>query len=330
MPKVTVCVPTYNRQHFLSVAIASVLAQTYADWELVVCDDGSTDGTPEMMTQYQDPRIRYIRHETNIGKSNNMRSGYEAATGEYFIKFDDDDRLTPDFLTQTSSILDQYPDVDFVGTDHWLIDEQNQRNPEATQTNSQRWGRHQLTPGLVDNLLEVVFVQQSFQVGATLFRYSALKAVDFMRPNLQNCEDNDLFVRLALAGKVAYYLPELLMEYRFHGEQQGLQRDIRYLTDKVAYLEYFQFDTDSLEKNRRSRLAESQLMLGLRLIEAGDSTQGRNLIQQSNQYTGGSRKATLALLLSYLPLSLNHTLLNRWRKVRPADYAEQVRQGQNQ
>ncbi|MCW6035584.1 glycosyltransferase family 2 protein [Spirulina subsalsa FACHB-351] len=329
MPKVTVCVPTYNRQHFLSIAIASVLAQTYTDWELVVCDDGSTDGTPQMMAEYQDPRIRYIRHETNIGKSNNMRSGYEAATGEYFIKFDDDDRLTPDFLRQTSAILDQHPKVDFVGTDHWLIDEQNQRNPEATKANSQRWGRHQLPSGIVDNLLEVVFVQQSFQVGATLFRYSALKTVDFMRPNLQNCEDNDLFVRLALAGKVAYYLPELLMEYRFHGEQQGLQRDIRYLADKVAYLEYFQFDGESLEKNRRSRLAESQLMLGLRLIEAGHNSQGRNLIQQSSQYTRGSRKATLAILLSYLPLPLSRTLLNRWRKLRPADYAQQVRQTQN-
>jgi glycosyltransferase involved in cell wall biosynthesis len=305
MAKVTVCIPTYNRQDLLPFAIDSVLAQSLTNWQLIVCDDGSTDGTPKVMDRYsQDSRIIYNRHPHNIGKSNNMRSGFTAATGEYFIKFDDDDRLEPEFLAKTTAILDREPTVDFVGTDHWLIDLQNQRQPEATDCNSQRWGRATLPPGPVANLLKVVFVNQSFQVGATLFRLRSLQEVDFMRPNLGNCEDNDLFVRLALAGKQGYYLPQRLMDYRIHAEQQGLNRAIPYLEDKICYLEYFHFDSQPLEEVRRVRLGESQLLLGLRLIERGESRRGRDLINAARSQIGGSSKATVGLLLSYVPFPL--------------------------
>ncbi|MBE9012938.1 glycosyltransferase family 2 protein, partial [Pseudanabaenaceae cyanobacterium LEGE 13415] len=170
MPKISVCIPTYNRAHFLPFAIDSVFAQSISDWELIVCDDGSQDETPELMKRYTDPRVRYIRHPQNVGKSNNMRSGYEVATGTYFIKFDDDDRLTPEFLEKTSQILDSNSPIDFVGTDHWIIDADNQRDLEFTEKNSQKWGRAELAEGIPRSLLKTVFVKQSFQVGATLFR----------------------------------------------------------------------------------------------------------------------------------------------------------------
>ena len=85
MPKISICIPTFNRAHFLPEAIASVQAQGESDWELIVCDDGSRDDTYKVMAGIEDPRIRYIQHPHNIGKSNNMRSGYEAATGKYFV-----------------------------------------------------------------------------------------------------------------------------------------------------------------------------------------------------------------------------------------------------
>ena len=313
MTKVTVCIPTFNRDHLLPLAIKSIQTQTYSDWELIVCDDGSTDSTPALMAQYSDPRIHYIRHPKNIGKSNNMRSGFEAATGEYFIKFDDDDRLTPEFLEKTTKILEQNPTVDFVGTDHWIIDINNKLDEIATQQNSHRWGRTKLTEGIVNNLLEIVFIQQSFQVGATLFRRQALLDVDFMRPNLQNCEDNDLFVRLALAGKKAYYLPQRLMEYRVHAEQQGINRAIPYLSDKIKYLENFKFQSEPLESIRKQRLTESQLLLGLRLVETGKTNQGRQLIWQGKSQS--ALKAGIGLLLSFVPTPLRSSAFNQLRKI---------------
>ncbi|MGD1871961.1 MAG: glycosyltransferase family 2 protein [Mastigocoleus sp.] len=302
MTKVSICIPTFNRIDILPFAIESVIKQSYTDFELIVCDDGSTDGTSELMAHYQDNRIKYIRHSENIGKSNNMRSGFEAAKGEYFIKFDDDDRLVPEFLERTISVLDKYSDVDFVGTDHWIIDINNVRNKEKTEKNSDYWGRRKLSEGIVENLLEVVFVNQSFQIGATLFRKEVLQEIEYMQPHWQNCEDNDLFVRLALAGKNAYYLPELLMEYRVHEEQQGKNRAIRYLSDKINYLENYNFEVEKIENIRHKRLIETKLILGLRLIEKGETQKGRELVLAGKSFS--QSKAFTGLGLSLLPVGL--------------------------
>lgn len=325
MTKVSICIPTYNRVHLLPLAVESVLEQTDPDWELIICDDGSTHGTAQLIQKYDHTRIKYIRHVHNIGKSNNMGSGFAAATGEYFLKFDDEDRLTPEFLARTIPILAANPEVDFVGTDHWIINSEGMRDEKATALNSLKWGRKSLVEGVVDNLLEVVFVKQSFQIGATLFRRKTLAEVGFMRPDWQNCEDNDLFVRLALAGKTGYYLPALLMEYRFHTEQVGIDRAIPYLQDKLRYLESFQFDTN-LEKVRQQRLADTQQVLGLRLIENGHTLQGRELVQLSTVVLGNSPKATLGLILSYLPLSWRQLAWKLLRQSRFQDYSQKVRE----
>ncbi|MGH8002234.1 MAG: glycosyltransferase family 2 protein [Brasilonema sp.] len=314
MPKVSVCIPTFNRVNLLPFAIESVLQQTYQDFELIICDDGSQDETPKLMSQYTDSRIKYIRHSYNIGKSNNMCSGFNAATGEYFIKFDDDDRLTSDFLSHTTAILEKDSSIDFVGTDHWVIDINNIRDETKTQENSRRWGRTNLPEGVVENLLEVVFVNQSFQIGATLFRRSVLQELGFMQPNWQNCEDNDLFVRLALAGNKGYYLPELLMEYRFHAQQQGIDRAIPYLTDKLRYLESYQFELEKLDKIRQQRLAETQLLLGLRLIEKGETQKGRELVLAGKSFYPA--KAWIGLGLSVLPVELRSLMFSLVRRAK--------------
>lgn len=286
----------------LASAIASVLDQTYTDFELIVCDDGSTDSTPLLMSEFVGPGIRYIRHPQNIGKSNNMRSGFAAARGEYFIKFDDDDRLRAQFLERTSAILDQDPSIDFVSTDHWAIDIHNNIDEAETKLNSQRWGRTDLSAGIIEDLLSTVFLRQSLQIGATLFRRPALQEVGFLRPNLQNCEDNDLFVRLAIANKKCYYLPELLMEYRFHAEQQGVDRAIPYLSDKLRYLTGYEFESEQLETVRLKRLAETQLALGLRLIEVGETAKGRLMVRAGKSVSEAKMWAGLGL--SLLPVEL--------------------------
>ena len=314
MSIVSVCIPTFNRKELLAIAIDSVLQQTHQDFELIICDDGSTDGTSETMAQLTDRRIHYIRHPQNIGKSNNMISGFKAATGQYFIKFDDDDRLTPSFLEKTSQLLDKNPQIDFVGTDHWVIDSNNVRNESLTQLNSQKWGRSELPQGMVDNLIEITFVKQSFQIGATLFRRNVLDEFGYMRSNIQNCEDNDLLVRLALAGKQAYYLPERLMEYRVHAEQQGLDRAIPYLKDKLNYLESFHFESEGIEKVRCDRLLETKLLLGLRLIQIGDTQEGRSLISQGQ--SASPIKAQIGIALSLLPVNLQQKVLTVLKRLK--------------
>ena len=276
--KVSVCISTCNRIELLKFAVESVLAQSYSDWELIVCDDGSTDGTSDYMSQIENDQIHYIRHPKNIGKSNNMRSGFEAARGEYFVKFDDDDILLANFLKATVPMLDKYSNIDFVGGDHWIIDINNNRDEEWSDRCSTKFGRTKLQEGIVDDLLKAVFIDQSFYIGATLFRSCVLKEINYMRENLQSCEDNDLFVRLALANKVAYYLPQRLMEYRFHSEQKQRNKAIAHLDSQIKYLSFYKFSSVELEKARESELTRVKRQLGLCLLETEDSPKAKQLV----------------------------------------------------
>src|SRR5438105_14327682 len=98
MPKVSVFVPTYNTAQYLGVAIESVLAQAFGDFELVVCDNASTDTTPELCGRYGDPRLRYVRFDELVGQAANRNRCLDLATGEYIILLHSDDELLPEFL----------------------------------------------------------------------------------------------------------------------------------------------------------------------------------------------------------------------------------------
>ncbi len=325
MVKVSVCIPTYNRSHYLQYAINSVLNQSYTDYELIICDDASPDDTGTVVSQYQDNRIRYIRHPQNIGRSKNMRSGFSAAIGEYFLKFDDDDAIAPEFLAKTVEILDTHPEADFVCTDHWIINADSVRDESATRENSAKWGKDKLEPGIIPNLVEETFIKQSLQVGSTLFRRQCLAEIDYMRPQADGCEDFDLLVRLAIAEYKGYFLPELLMEYRFHGGQTSLKQDIHFLSAKTFCIDSYRFPDSELEELRLKKLAITQQGLGIRLIEKGEATKGREFLQKSSHTLGKSSRVYFGIFLSYLPASLRKILLDTARKMKPKDYSEKVR-----
>ena len=149
-------------------------------------------------------------------------------------------------------------------------------------------------------MLKVVFVHGSFYIGCTLFRRKSLEDVGFMRSNIQNCEDSDLFVRLALAEKTGFYLPKRLMEYRFHAEQQGINRAIPFLRDMIIYLESYNFESDEIESIRQTRLSQNKLNLGILLVQTGKDKEGKDLILKGRRtsYT----KALFGLFLTMFNL----------------------------
>jgi glycosyltransferase involved in cell wall biosynthesis len=326
MPKVSVCIPTYNRADYLAYSIASVLNQTYSNFELIICDDGSTDNTSQVVSQFNDSRICYIQHPNNIGRCQNMRSGFELACGNYFIKFDDDDALTSEFLEKTIAVLEAEPTVDFVCTNHWIINQKSERVESATRENSAKWKKDQLKEGIIPDLMRQTFQYQSLQVGSTLFRRACLEDVNYMRPEADGCEDFDLLVRLALAGKQGYFLPEFLMEYRLHDKQTSLRQSLHFLSAKVFCISSYKFLDEELEIQRLYKLAGTQQILGLRLIETGDTLEGRRILRESTHVLGRSYKAKLGLILSYLPVSLRRIAFQGFRQIRSKDYSERVRE----
>ncbi len=123
VPKVSIIIPCYQQAHFLADAVTSVIAQSYGDWECLIVDDGSPDDTTavaaQLIKQYPSDRIRLIR-KTNGGLADARNAGIRAAQGPYLLPLDADDRLHPDYLKETVSILDHHADIAVV-----YVDEQN-------------------------------------------------------------------------------------------------------------------------------------------------------------------------------------------------------------
>ena len=124
-PRVSVGVPVYNGEAHLEQALASIAAQTFQDYEVVICDNASTDRSAEICRSHaaRDPRIRYHRNPENIGGDRNYNRCYELATGDYVLTLAHDDRLGPEYLEKTVGVMDASPDVVFCHTRSRQIDD---------------------------------------------------------------------------------------------------------------------------------------------------------------------------------------------------------------
>src|SRR6185295_12532492 len=109
MPRVSVLIPTRNRAGLLRATIASVLAQTFQDFEIVIIDDASDDDTPSVIAGLADARIRYFRYAENLGEAASRNAGLAHAGGDYIAFLDDDDTWLPDKVAAQVEILDRSP-----------------------------------------------------------------------------------------------------------------------------------------------------------------------------------------------------------------------------
>ncbi|MBD3244256.1 MAG: glycosyltransferase [Chitinivibrionales bacterium] len=109
MPLVSIGVPVYNGEQYLSQALDSLLAQTFQDMEILVCDNASTDTTERICREYaqRDPRIRYVRNETNIGAGPNFNKAFALSTGKYFKWAAHDDLCAPEFVARCVDVMER-------------------------------------------------------------------------------------------------------------------------------------------------------------------------------------------------------------------------------
>jgi glycosyltransferase involved in cell wall biosynthesis len=121
-PKVSVIIPTYNHKKFISEAIQSVLDQTFRDFELIIIDDGSTDGTANVVNSFSDGRIKYV-YQSNCGRSYARNRALNIASGRYITFLDSDDLYLPDKLQLQVDFLDTHPEFGMVYTSAYCMDE---------------------------------------------------------------------------------------------------------------------------------------------------------------------------------------------------------------
>lgn len=232
MPKVSVCIPSYNSSRFLGQTIESVLAQRYSDYELVILDNASTDGTPELCSRYTDPRIRYLRFEELVGQAANWNRCLDHATGELVILLHSDDMLQPTYLERAVAYLEQVPEASYLFCCAQHVDAEGRPlHLQSAYAEDQRVPGRELARRL---LLEGCLVNPA----GVLARRSAYEAVGRFTEEIVWGVDWHMWVRLALQGDVLY-LAEPLSEYRQHGQSgtTGVMATARNGKDEVWMME---------------------------------------------------------------------------------------------
>lgn len=296
VPLVSVMISTHNRVDYLREAVGSVLAQTFTDFELIVCDDASSDETPLLCRELeqQDGRVRTLRHEQNVGMVENWNSGLQASRGYYFCKLDDDNRYLETFLEKTVKALQETPDAAFAFTDEWFIDAEGKRDSAVTEKSSKHYGRTGLPGGRCPDTA-LLAAQQSSGINSSLFVRQALATVGGFRSLGETIGDLDVFLNLASNGYVACYVPERLAEYRLHSGMgtHDLVTNSEKVRTAIRIWEAHEYQ-GAAEKMRRSKLAQSYISLGRTLLLNRDVQSARDAIRQSLRIES-RRPKTLAL-----------------------------------
>jgi glycosyltransferase involved in cell wall biosynthesis len=210
LPNVSVCIPTYNTGRYLPEAIESVLRQDYDDYELVICDDVSTDNTPAICRSYDDPRIRYVRYKENAGQAGNFNRCLQEARGEYLTILHADDWLLPGFISDRVRHLNGDSSLGFVFGAVQIADAQS----NITATNG-HWPRDRSfgATELLDHLLFGCIVSPP----SMMVRKETASKAGLFRTDLTWGHDWEWAIRLAEHSAVSY-VSKPLSVYRIHDE----------------------------------------------------------------------------------------------------------------
>jgi glycosyltransferase involved in cell wall biosynthesis len=125
-PKITVTMPIYNAGHQLRLAVLSIVAQTFADWQLLIIDDGSTDDALQGISDIQDPRIHILQDGSNKGLAARLNEGIDLARGPYFARMDQDDVSYPERFASQLALLESRPELDVVAVRAISISDENE------------------------------------------------------------------------------------------------------------------------------------------------------------------------------------------------------------
>jgi glycosyltransferase involved in cell wall biosynthesis len=212
-PKVSFIVPCYKFAHFLGECVNSILAQTYEDFEVLIMDDCSPDNTREVAAEFKDPRVIYIRNETNLGNIRNFNKGIELSRGSYTWLISADDRLrSKNVLQRYVDLLDRNPQVGYVFCPAMVLREGKECGVQRDWT---AW------PGDADRIVsrqEVVrFSAKGTPVCAPtgLVRKECYTRVGGFPLSLPRCADWYLWAVFAMMYDVGY-LAEPMVYYRKH------------------------------------------------------------------------------------------------------------------
>jgi len=273
---VSVIMPAYNCEKFIREAIESVLIQNYRNFELIIINDGSTDGTEQIIHSYKDEHIRYFKQE-NRGLAATHNEGIRQARGEFLVKVDTDDFITVDFIGKHLNEFYNHPDADLVYCDDYLIEDNGEpiriiKRPEYTDRRM-----------LIRDLFQCGFPVVPFR---TCIRKRVFEKIGLFDDSLRMAEDYDMIRRFVKAGLKAHHLPAALYYRRL--PKDSLSR--KYTEEKIRthfgvwrkFLETFSYeelfpDIDWEKMSEEDRHLHAKCLAASAAVRIGQSYMDTNV-----------------------------------------------------
>jgi len=286
-PAVSVIIPTYNRAYCLARAVTSVLGQSFADFELIVVDDGSTDDTAAVLAGFGDPRLRVVQHPVNRGVGATINTGIREAAADLIALQDSDDEWLSEKLARQVAVMQAGGDrLGVVYCDQWRF-----RGGERSYFASPH-----LTPA--DGIVFVRALDDAlYNIGnqSLLIRRRCFDEVGLYDESLRRNEDLDMLIRISRRFHF-HHIPEPLLNYNVtadsvtaRGEAEGIR------TQEALFDKYL----DDLRRNP-ALLAKRAYWIGSFHMRKGEAAKGRAFLAKAARARPGNPRYLLAWLLSLL------------------------------
>jgi len=301
-PAVSILTPAYDVAGYVGAAVDSVLAQSFPDWEMLVVDDGSRDGTAEVVEARPDKRIRLIRQE-NAGVSAARSRAMAEARGEAVLFLDADDWLAPDALERLMVALASVPAAIAAHGAYAVMAEQASPGDAPLRLKG--------SPQLSGDLLERLLVQNLFVNGGhLLIRREAIRAAGPFLPHLRYGEDWEYWIRLALQGPfvaVEDAEPVLFVRERQGSAYRRMAYDPAAFAPAMAAIYANPLLAERLGPQRLKRMqrraeAENAWIVGRELIRHGDRAAGLGRLRASVAAAPSPKRALLLAAAHALPV----------------------------
>jgi len=209
--KITVIMPVYNCVRYVQEAVDSILEQTFTDFEFLIIDDASTDGTLAILKQYTDPRIKLIEKPQNSGYTNSLNYGLSIAKGKYIARMDGDDVSTPDRLQIQYTYMELHEKIVVCGTAIQILGTDN----------------IYIGPENYEDIKISLLKENCLAHPSVMIRLSVLKErLISYDVTAEPAEDYRLWVRLCKYGEL-YNYPKVMLHYRLHNSQVSQQRSLQ-------------------------------------------------------------------------------------------------------
>ena len=235
---------TYNRENYLRESIASILKQTYKEFNLIILDNCSTDHTTQVVNSFFDSRIKYIRHEKNIGGLENINYAIKHATAKYFMIFHDDDIMYETLVEKEVEILENDHAISAISCKSDCIDKNDKK------ISSYKWnGGIQKYKG--EQLFNAYLRERCFVLfPSIIYRTEFMKKNSiYLRSNVGPSADIYMCFDIAQKGGVIAIYEQNLMAYRKHQKQDSSQHRVDMIVQLFKALNKDGFYSELLKKN---------------------------------------------------------------------------------